>query len=511
MILLSPKSPATLSLPEVNALRRTKVSASFGPLFLSMFLVAMFLVGSTAFTRALHAQAPAAGTTVAVKMLDAVDSSSDPAGKQYRASVTKAVTASNGVAIAQGAAATVTLTNSGSGYTAQLSSITLNGQPVAVTSGSASVTGAQSAASSAINSVGSVFGHHVSAPSAVTAVATGQRVVLPPGITLTFVLSQPPAASPAAPTAPAAPAGQPVIASSAPASSTPAPNPAPGPPPAVAPGQHWWMCQYVDPKDLYKPVLGSRIYFSVFPAFPSSAASLGEVGGMAYSTAMVKHFIGYVRQNYKVTDLPENPTGQYTGQFGGRCKRSSDDAATRANGMDMMQKQWASSTPPIEAIQVNFADTPAEDAAIDAKLAGAATASATAAATPTAAANQNYVWCHSAWVGTTGTKLPTGTVLYFSDVFAGTIPPPPSGATTGGKTGNGWAEVNASTTFQPPFFAFLQKKYGFKDAGNYPVSCSASDPPTLAGLQNAQKHKQEFVDMTKQLNGQVVETGWSGH
>jgi hypothetical protein len=227
---------------------------------------------------------------------------------------------------------------------------------------------------------------------------------------------------------------------------------------------------------------------------------------------MVKHFVGYVQQNYKVlTANYFTPTGQYNGKAGGYCKRSSDDAATRANGMDMMQKQWASSTPPIEAIQVNFADTPAEDAAIDAKLAGAASASATAAATPTAAANQNYVWCHSTWVGTTGTRLPAGTVLYFSDVFAGTIPPPPSGATTGGKTGNGWAQENASTTFQPPFFAFLQKNYGFKDAGNYPVSCSASDPPTLAGLQNAQKNKQQFEDMTKQLNGQVVETGWSGH
>lgn len=118
----------------------------------------------------------------------------------------------------------------------------------------------------------------------------------------------------------------------------------------------------------------------------------------------------------------------------------------------------------------------------------------------------NYVWCHSTWVGTTGTKMPDGSVLYFSDVFAGAIPPPPAGATAG----NGWAQQQASVTFQPAFFAFLQKKYGFKNGGNYPVSCSAADPLTTAGLQNAQKRRQEFEAMTRQFNGQVVETGWSG-
>lgn len=106
--------------------------------------------------------------------------------------------------------------------------------------------------------------------------------------------------------------------------------------------------------------------------------------------------------------------------------------------------------------------------------------------------------------------MPDGTVLYFSDVFAGAIPPPPSGATTGGKTGNGWAQENASRTYEPPFFAFLQKKYGFKNSGNYPVSCSASEPLTPVGLQNAQSHKKQYEDMAKQFNGQAVETGWSG-
>src|SRR5260221_58433 len=73
-------------------MRRISSPAYSRPLFLSIFLLAC---------TPLHAQtAPSAGTTVNVEMLDTVDSNSDPAGKPYRASVTKAVTASNGVAIA---------------------------------------------------------------------------------------------------------------------------------------------------------------------------------------------------------------------------------------------------------------------------------------------------------------------------------------------------------------------------------------------------------------------------
>lgn len=153
---------------------------------------------------------------------------------------------------------------------------------------------------------------------------------------------------------------------------------------------------------------------------------------------------------------------------------------------------------------------PTHDAAAPAKPASApaspAQPAAVAAKPAPAAPPTNYVWCRSAWEGTVGTKMPAGTILYFSDVFAGAIPPPPAGATAG----NGWAQENASVTFQPPFFAFLQKKYAFKNAGNYPVSCSASDPLTPEGQQNAQKRKQEFEDLTRQFNGQVVETGWRG-
>jgi hypothetical protein len=444
-------------------MHRTKVPSFFGPLFLSMFLAA-----SIASTPVLHAQAPAAGATIAVKMIDTVDSSKDPAGKQYRASVTKTVDAGNGVTIPQGTVAAVTLVNSGngSGWTTQLVSVTVNGQPVAVSSGSASVTtAAQSAAGSAVNSINSVLGgfrHHVNAPVGATAIATGQRVVLPPGTPLTFVLSQPPAASLVSPGAPA------VAAASAPSAPQPMQT---SEVPVAAAEQHWWMCRYQDPKDAYKPALGSRMYYALFP---SSADPI----------PMKNHFNAYVQQHYKL----RNDTGNAGIGF---CKRVSDDTAGRTYSMDMFLKQWASSN--IEPVKIPWSDMPAEDAAIDAKLAGAASVTATAAATPTAAANQNYVWCHSAWAGTVGTMLPAGTILYFSDVFPGTIPP-----------------QNGAQTFQTPFFAFLQKKYGYKDAGNYPVDCSVGNAPTLAGLQNAQKYKQQYEDMTRQLRGQVIETGWSG-
>jgi hypothetical protein len=285
-------------------------------------------------------------------MIDAVDSASDPAGKQYRASVTKAVDAGNGLTIAQGAAATVTLANSGngSGWTTQLVSVTVNGQPVAVTSGPASVTaGAQTATGSAVNSINSVlggFGRHVNAPAAVPAVATGQRAMLPPGVTLSFVLSQPPAASGPSPEASAV----------AVASQSSQPSAAP----VAAPGQDWWMCQYQDKKDATKPVLGSRMYFSVFPT------------GAAFVNDHWEHFNAYVQQNYKIMD--PNSVNK------GFCRRSSNDAAGRANTMDMFLKQWRSSN--IEPIQVDFANTPAQDAAIDAKLASSGAAASPASQPP---------------------------------------------------------------------------------------------------------------------------------
>ena len=204
-------------------MRCIRLSLYFGALSFTMLLIT-----SLNTHQVVHAQtAPAAGTRVVVKMVDTVDSASDSAGKQYRALVTAGVDAGKGIMIERGSAATVTLTSSGSGYTAQLSSVTINGQVVAVTSSSATVSAAaqnvQAKTTGAVTSVLGGLGHHVSAPANVASVAMGQRVFLPTGSTLTFVLGASPASNnggPAAPTT-ATPA-------------TPNGNPAPAPAPSAA-------------------------------------------------------------------------------------------------------------------------------------------------------------------------------------------------------------------------------------------------------------------------------------
>ncbi len=144
---------------------------------------------------------PVAGSTVVVKMIDTVDSSSDPAGKQYRAGLTRPVNVGNGVIVAQGSVATLTLARSASGWGVQLSSRVINGQVVPVTSNAGSVIGtaAQSdvanAAKAANSALGGLSGKKANPIPAVAAVATGERVILPPGTSLSFVLNASPAAN----------------------------------------------------------------------------------------------------------------------------------------------------------------------------------------------------------------------------------------------------------------------------------------------------------------------------
>jgi hypothetical protein len=423
----------------------------------------MFLVTAFGFQSVLHAQAPAAGTTVAVKMIDTVNSGSDPAGKQYRASLTTAVE-SNGISIPQGAPATVTLTSNGSGYTAHLSSITINGQVVAVNSNSASVSAAsQYATNKAASAVGSMlggFGHHVSAPATAAAAATGQHVSLPTGTTLTFVLGNPPPSNSAVSTAPAAQAGQP-----APVQQTAY---------APAPGHDPYLCMYYGQKDAHQITYVSPMVYTGAP--PNQA------------------FFNYLTTNYDLSKILH---------AGGHCDRYSSDPATQANSVDMLEKQWAASK--TEVIHVNWTNSPAENAAATAKLASAATA----AAVPTAAANQNYVFCHSEWAP--GTKAEAAaSVMYVSDIFPADMPPPVThlpGHPPPPANANG-AQINRTYALQRSFFAFLQKQYGFKDSGNYPTTCATSFPPTAGGLQSAQNNKQTTEDGVRQLNGKIVETGW---
>ena len=139
--------------------------------------------------------APALSTTLAVRLVEQIDSGK-PSGQPYRGVVTKAATAGNGVTIPSGSLAMITLMHGQSGWVAQLQQLTVKGQPVNVISGPATIMGsAQSTASSAVSSVTSAlggfgFGHKKpTAPSAAEAIASGQRVFLPPGTQLQFVLN----------------------------------------------------------------------------------------------------------------------------------------------------------------------------------------------------------------------------------------------------------------------------------------------------------------------------------
>src|SRR5262249_14356066 len=109
---------------------------------------------------------------------------------------TKAADAGNGVTIPTGSMAMIVLMHGQSGWVAQLQQLTVKGQPMNVSSGAATVmNSAQNTASSAVSTVSSAlggfgFGHKKpSTPSAAEAIASGQRIFLPPGTQLQFVLN----------------------------------------------------------------------------------------------------------------------------------------------------------------------------------------------------------------------------------------------------------------------------------------------------------------------------------
>jgi hypothetical protein len=321
-----------------------------------------------------------------------------------------------------------------------------------VTSGSASVTtAAQSAAGSAVNAVGSMLGHHVNAPAGATAIATGQRVVLPPGTVLTFLLSQPPAANPAAPAAPAAPASQPLTASNALAA------PVSAQAGTSASRQPWYtLCRLQGTQD------GHQIVY-VTPIFRTDLAASD------ISTAFAK----YMNATYDVFKIGQASPGCST--------KVSNSADQQAYTMQQLEKQWADSKTVVT--HVDWTGTPDEIQATDAKL---ATAQAALAVTP----NEKYVYCISG---------ATGPAVYFSDIFAA-VPTSPTAGPHSGR--NGFPE------FSGPFLAFLQKKYGYKEDSNSPTACRAVFSPNAAGLHAAQTTKQAAQDLDKQANKQIVETGW---
>lgn len=220
--------------------RHPQVPFSLCKRFVVSLVVVFF---SSAFTWSSAAQdassqlTPPPGTSVSVRMIDPVDSNTDSAGKQYNATVTKNVKATNGAIIPQGSPATIALSHNGSSWLAQLTSVTINGQSVAVSSTAATVGGGGAAAQNAASAVGSVlggFGHHSNTAAQVAAAASGARVFLPPGTNLNFTLGAPPAAA-SAPAAAAAPTSTAAPAAASAPSSAAAPSSAGAPTSASAP------------------------------------------------------------------------------------------------------------------------------------------------------------------------------------------------------------------------------------------------------------------------------------
>jgi hypothetical protein len=244
------------------------------------------------------------------------------------------------------------------------------------------------------------------------------------------------------------------------------------PPPASGQGS-WYQCRSWGEN-------GTRqtVYVTPFIHTDAAASTIHQ----AYYT--------YMHQTYPVDKL---------GHESDMCRQVSADPGQQAFTLSTEEKQWAASN--WQVIHINWTYSPGQVAATNAAVASAAAAGAV----PTAAANQNYAWCNSAWAGTAGTMMPAGTVMYFSDVFTVVAPPQPP---PGSKTGNGWAQGNASAALQTPFFAFLQKKYRYNNAGNYPVDCRLGYPPTAGGLQSAQSARKQFEDLARQNRAQIVETGW---
>ena len=177
-------------------MRYTRVSR------LRSYFCSLSILAATVAPPALHAQTQntsAIGTKVTVRILERVNTGSDPAGKQYRAMITRPVAEENGVAIATGANATVTLDKNGTDWVAHLSTVATNGQAVAVTSRLAGATTAAHNDANAMHAMLGALGSH--APAPVSAIATGQQVLMPPGTTLTFLLAASPAPNSSAPAA----------------------------------------------------------------------------------------------------------------------------------------------------------------------------------------------------------------------------------------------------------------------------------------------------------------------
>jgi hypothetical protein len=128
-----------------------------------------------------------------VRMIDAIDSSRDAQGKEYRAVVTKDASAGL-MAIPKGSPAKIVLVRTASGWLTQLIAVNIYGSEAEVTSRSATVNGLVPGAAGGVVGVATGllggFGRKkASAPA--NPVVSGEQVNLVPGTEVQFTLGPP--------------------------------------------------------------------------------------------------------------------------------------------------------------------------------------------------------------------------------------------------------------------------------------------------------------------------------
>ena len=391
---------------------------------------------------------------IPVKMIDLVDSSLDPAGKQYRAGLTRPVNIGNGVIVAQGSAATVVLVKNGSGWNVQLSSLMINDQVTGVTSNPGTLIGAAAdnrvaAAANAANAILGPFGRKQNTYSPVAVVAMGERVILTPGISLNFVLNAIPTLVAAAPTAspmPAAPAAN--AAPVAPAAQPPAATPAGQSAPAQArtqPGTTY-LCSITTDTVLYRS--------GVFHVAANT------------DLARIQHaFENYLRKNYHLSvlvgghgcaDLVMNPDGQFYIQ--------QIEQPAKASKMDIIRVDWTY--------------TPGQEYATQPPAAAAA-GQGVGAVGPSPQAATYLVYCSSL----------TGPVGYVSEKFE----VPSFEFDTG--------------IIQRAFHQFLHEKYSLPDEYQLaPVGCGVDSGP--GGARRDISAVEANVEASAKEGKKIVKTGW---
>ena len=142
--------------------------------------------------------------TVVVRMIDAVDSSRDAQGKEYRGVVTKDAAAGL-MAIPKGSPAKIVLVRTAAGWLTQLIAVNIYGKEAEVTSRSATVMGLVPGAAGSVVGVATGliggFGRK-KATTPANPTVSGDQVNLIPGTEVQFTLGPPQAAIPASRTSP---------------------------------------------------------------------------------------------------------------------------------------------------------------------------------------------------------------------------------------------------------------------------------------------------------------------